>query len=1109
MITDILKRKIHKAVVSEVSSEKDSFHSAANLTVPNSFWSSSPENKDIQFITFDFEENVLINFIELLAPIKTNPGEKFPEKIIVLGRLENEEWKVLCTDNDLFLNRNVCQINTPLTNIKYLKFVFPAKDTIIEIGQVNAGIKGINAIKGNRSVSPEKSINCLTDSKNDTFYEPEKDESGIYTIRADLGEIEQINYISMSSAGIIPHKFPQEFVFELSTDNKVWMTAIDQKDFSALPGEKYLWNISGINARYIKIDIHQKSNDSIKIADLGVYSSPANNTHTHTSSENPGYATIFQPGIVRLAKDGETSRDAAIRASDIRLKDASTIFKGIMRFAEDGEESPMLAVQASDSRLSKASEIQEGIVRLAYDRESKPATAVQGNDSRLREATLKSFGIVKLCPDGEYSEIGVVRGSDTRLKNASTHSPGIVKLAENGGVDSDTAVQGNDKRLKDATTSSKGIVQFAEDKSSEKGRAIQANDSRLQPATVNSHGTVELADIAESSPGKVLQSNDPRVQPADTINKGIVELAENNEVKPCAVVQSNDDRLRNATTAYAGITRLAEHGETTANTAVQSTDPRLRDATTVAKGIVELAEDGESIAGVVVQGNDKRLKDATTVSKGIVELAEDGEDSSGVVVQGNDKRLKDAGINEKGILAFAENLEEKPLKAVQSNDDRLKDATESSKGILRFAEDGEISPKAAVQGNDRRLRDATETCKGILQFAADGEKSELKALQAHDKRLNDATTISKGIVELAEDGEDSIGVVVQGNDKRLKQATCESYGIMRFAEDGQNHPSFAVQSNDKRLSDSRNPLPHEHDYAPKEHSFNSHSGFISIEGEKSQSFQGITPPVSDSAIIYSKNISQKEGSIAISGVSYNENPQEGRGYGIFGHSNYIGIRGQSNSTGENENGGCGILGISRKGAGGVFSSEQNYSLILDGYGNIDDIDSSIKMIGNGKALQVRGESDFEGKINISTSEDKNNENPANIVEYFTTDEEEYISIGDILVASSEGNSKLSRTHKEYDTKICGIVSGNPSIIFNNTGEKTKIYPLALTGKVMCKVDARNTPILPGDMITSSGTPGCGMKATIDNFNKIGSVIGKALAPLKEGIGTIPVMIFHA
>jgi hypothetical protein len=59
--------------------------------------------------------------------------------------------------------------------------------------------------------------------------------------------------------------------------------------------------------------------------------------------------------------------------------------------------------------------------------------------------------------------------------------------------------------------------------------------------------------------------------------------------------------------------------------------------------------------------------------------------------------------------------------------------------------------------------------------------------------------------------------------------------------------------------------------------------------------------------------------------------------------------------------------------------------------------------------------------------------------------------------------------------------------------------------VYCKVDAQYSPIEVGDLLTTSPTPGHAMKAD-DPLKAFGTVIGKALRPLSEGQGLIPILI---
>ena len=61
------------------------------------------------------------------------------------------------------------------------------------------------------------------------------------------------------------------------------------------------------------------------------------------------------------------------------------------------------------------------------------------------------------------------------------------------------------------------------------------------------------------------------------------------------------------------------------------------------------------------------------------------------------------------------------------------------------------------------------------------------------------------------------------------------------------------------------------------------------------------------------------------------------------------------------------------------------------------------------------------------------------------------------------------------------------------------------GRAYCKVDAAYSAIEAGDLLTTSATPGHAMKAS-DPQRAFGAVIGKALRPLREGRGVIPILI---
>jgi hypothetical protein len=96
----------------------------------------------------------------------------------------------------------------------------------------------------------------------------------------------------------------------------------------------------------------------------------------------------------------------------------------------------------------------------------------------------------------------------------------------------------------------------------------------------------------------------------------------------------------------------------------------------------------------------------------------------------------------------------------------------------------------------------------------------------------------------------------------------------------------------------------------------------------------------------------------------------------------------------------------------------------------------------------------------------------------------------------------------YDNRVAGVISGageyKPGIVLDRRQGGNRV-PIALMGKVYCKVDACYSAIEVGDLLTTSPTAGHAMKAT-DTLKAFGSVIGKALRSKREGQGMIPVLV---
>jgi hypothetical protein len=107
------------------------------------------------------------------------------------------------------------------------------------------------------------------------------------------------------------------------------------------------------------------------------------------------------------------------------------------------------------------------------------------------------------------------------------------------------------------------------------------------------------------------------------------------------------------------------------------------------------------------------------------------------------------------------------------------------------------------------------------------------------------------------------------------------------------------------------------------------------------------------------------------------------------------------------------------------------------------------------------------------------------------------------------HAALQPSQQAYDKKVAGVVSGagdyQPGLILDKQESSAGRMPVALVGKAYCKADAQYAAIEVGDLLTTSHTPGHAMKAS-DSVQAFGAVIGKALRPLKEGQGLIPILI---
>jgi hypothetical protein len=129
---------------------------------------------------------------------------------------------------------------------------------------------------------------------------------------------------------------------------------------------------------------------------------------------------------------------------------------------------------------------------------------------------------------------------------------------------------------------------------------------------------------------------------------------------------------------------------------------------------------------------------------------------------------------------------------------------------------------------------------------------------------------------------------------------------------------------------------------------------------------------------------------------------------------------------------------------------------------------------------------------------------------FTLSQDEELEPGTVVSIDPINPGKLMRSARSYDRTVAGIVSGageiKSAIKLGQPG--TLAYGehlVALTGRVYCKADTSNGAIQPGDLLTTSDTPGYAAKV-IDYDRAQGAIIGKAMTSLAEGEDMVLVLV---
>jgi len=138
---------------------------------------------------------------------------------------------------------------------------------------------------------------------------------------------------------------------------------------------------------------------------------------------------------------------------------------------------------------------------------------------------------------------------------------------------------------------------------------------------------------------------------------------------------------------------------------------------------------------------------------------------------------------------------------------------------------------------------------------------------------------------------------------------------------------------------------------------------------------------------------------------------------------------------------------------------------------------------------------------------------SDLAEYFDVNganQDNAAMTGSVVCIDPDDPGKLVISTKRYDHTVAGVISGagnvSPGMLMGQQGTLAEgHYPIALSGRVYCLADASFGAIQPGDLLTTSDTPGHVMKAS-DRERSHGAVVGKAMSSLQSGQGLVLVLV---
>ena len=221
------------------------------------------------------------------------------------------------------------------------------------------------------------------------------------------------------------------------------------------------------------------------------------------------------------------------------------------------------------------------------------------------------------------------------------------------------------------------------------------------------------------------------------------------------------------------------------------------------------------------------------------------------------------------------------------------------------------------------------------------------------------------------------------------------------------------------------------------------------------------------------------------------------GLGVYGRGLNKGVYGLTSTAGPTH---AGVFG-ENSAVGGTAVAGTALAINSAGVAGVADTAGSTGVYGRGSKWGGY----FDGPVSVCSLEVRGG---CDVAEPFQMSAAT-IAKGSVVVIDDANAGQLKLSDRAYDTRVAGIVSGangiNPGIALHQDGALEGGQNVALSGRVYVLADASTGAIKPGDLLTTSSTPGHAMK--VANHNRAqGAILGKAMSSLNQGKGMVLVLV---